>query len=254
MNKKITLVITLLFVAAIFVACTKNVESTVNTTDAKLTMATHGYSALHSRTATSSKGYYETVMSAVGGFNIAYTDFATGKQIYLCNSVQCEHSDESCPSYFAQSYSPEQLIINSNENKLICFARQSIDGEDAGITVFSMNEDGSDRVELTKLLPGTALNGHILISNKSVIYTMAYVPAKKENELKQMLISINTISGETNDIKQFNSNERIESVKDSYIYLSKWADGNKYKVCKFNISDNTISEILEYETQTKADT
>lgn len=48
-------------------------------------------------------GFYRMMPRADGSNNLCYIDFATQREIYLCNQPNCTHDDDSCTSWFPTS-------------------------------------------------------------------------------------------------------------------------------------------------------
>ena len=51
------------------------------------------------RGSANSAGFYQIIMQSNGRSNLLFTDHAAEKQVYLCSTPSCEHSDASCSSF-----------------------------------------------------------------------------------------------------------------------------------------------------------
>lgn len=54
---------------------------------------------LITRGSANSAGFYQIIMQNNGRSNLLFTDHAAEKQVYLCSTPSCEHSDASCSSF-----------------------------------------------------------------------------------------------------------------------------------------------------------
>lgn len=113
--------ILILFIA-MFMLCSCSSGKVSEDGDIQLEMLTRSSSGNPRYNSFTDDGYYEVMdRVSVGGRNIMYTDFATGKQIYLCNRPECYHNDESCPSYFSGNYTSVRPFIDKSGTKLLCY-------------------------------------------------------------------------------------------------------------------------------------
>ena len=67
----------------------------------------------------SSDGFYRFVAREEGGTNLRYIDFASGQEVYLCSSPNCNHNDESCPSWFSNFFGRQLAIPVGNHLVLL---------------------------------------------------------------------------------------------------------------------------------------
>lgn len=115
----------------------------------------------------SGNGYYyiEGMQKDLGkdlwGSHIMYMDFATRKEVYLCNEPGCKHRDENCTSVLTEEFSSDCLIFAVND-RLYLVNRDDQYGEDTTVvnqgdgledtvskrmptTIYSMGLDGTNR-------------------------------------------------------------------------------------------------------------
>lgn len=102
----------------------------------------------------SSSGFYRIISREdTVAFNLCYTDFATGQEIYLCNQPNCTHNNDSCPSWFGLDFALTYPVPVGDKLVLIHGAVPSyaeVMGENGVAQVILTNLDGSERKTIAR--------------------------------------------------------------------------------------------------------
>lgn len=107
-------------------------------------------------------GYYSySSLKPDSTFNILYTDYATKKQIYLCNRVECTHSDESCTSWvqYKAGGGAVPLLLEDRLALMHLGSKFMYEqyGEDALAHLDTLGLNGAGRKTVLRMKPNTSL-------------------------------------------------------------------------------------------------
>lgn len=255
--KKIMAAAAVLCLALLLTACktetaSENAGKTENQTTGEvqsLTALTFGNPAVSRSHSFTNQGYYQILDKGENGRNIQYIDFASQQQIYLCDRPECLHNDESCSSYLEDPVS--KLLVSPESNKLLIFTARF--DEDKGVTVpklISMDMDGSNRKELC-VFPDDGFTRGQYVCSASELFFVNDIPDYKKQSVKTVLEAINLETGETREITELKSGERIISACQDIIYLEKWnGDKNETEYVRCNAQTgemNTAISLLSNE-------
>lgn len=163
------------------------------------------------------QGYYYIHM-ATEKSNIKYFDYATKKEIYLCNKPNCQHDTEKCYSYLPITGESE-IFVYQNHLYLISSTTEikEIETEENGglisgtesqtpPVIYQMNLDGTNKTKLFECPSGTNIIPCAIAEN--TIYAFF---TKNENiatginsttqmETERKLVEINTKTGKYEEI------------------------------------------------------
>ena len=147
--------------------------------------------------------YYITEESAelskdLWGRHIMYMDFATKKEVYLCNEPGCKHKDKNCTSVLAEEeFGSDYLLFALNDRLWLVSKDQDEENtistdmyfdEEEGISlkqklptvIYSMNRDGSDRKKEYSFEQDVTVDQVVLCDGENI-----YLAAKKVNTISE---------------------------------------------------------------------
>lgn len=125
-------------------------------------------------------GYY--YIDSNENSNIKYFDYATKKEIYLCNKPNCNHDTDKCSSYLEIGENREMFIYNNyiyltNSNGSTTTINATM-GDDGAIdmtsesgktpTIYRMNLDGTNKEKLFECPSGVELASSYVLSRKNM--------------------------------------------------------------------------------------
>lgn len=237
----------LIVIMTMFMLCSCSGGKVTESEDVQLKMLTRGTAGLPIYNSYTDDGYYEIMnRTSVGGSNIMYTDFATCKQIYLCNRPECYHNDENCPSYFPGNCTPNFIFMDKSGTKLLSYVSYRDEEDNYIYQLYSMNTDGSERKMICDLGSAMPSKGHIVGSDDK-IYNVILRPNFEKKETEQKLISIDLSSGEKEELYTFENGEKIVSACGSRIYLDRYNSGkSKHAVDTIDLATGERKEVYSY--------
>lgn len=106
-------------------------------------------------------GYYHFEADEDGQTHLFYTDYSTGKEVYLCNKPECKHNDESCTAYLSSS-NIEEMFVYKDHLYFIELSQGTVQIFGDGIAsssknaphIYQMDLDGQNKKELCQLEEG----------------------------------------------------------------------------------------------------
>lgn len=168
--------------------------------------------------------------------NIYYYDYASKKEIFLCDQPQCTHTDDSCTSFVGDSMNDYVFLhdqhlyqIHRSESGSVIGNNLTIDSSSQAGSIIQMDLDGKNKKTLCTLPEGYAYDDNRIITDEQY----AYMPLAKEdlismNENSHMnytvdakLYRIDLTSGKMESIMDFND-MKIIGVHNRDIILSKY--------------------------------
>ncbi len=232
-----------------FIGCSaKSAEHSKTVTDNNFKQISRGNPAILRYNSYTDSGYYDIVYREDGGTNVTFTDFASAKQVYLCNRAECNHNDETCTSYFEPEYNNIRIFPTYDQEKILCLTDYDLGGSAIELRLLSFDKNGENRKELIAFGTDTYTLGHIAVSDNYVLFSMAYLDIDK-NEVKNGLIVANYKTGEWENICDLNFEYSIESVLGGKVYLSKEGyENNEYTIHTYvlDLSTGDINETYKY--------
>ena len=196
------LLVVVLAMAAMLSACqsTQNKASeTVNNTadsDAALTLC-QSYDE---------DGYYmaDVFYTDSTNANLTYFDFASKKQIFLCEQPGCTHDTESCRSY--STGIPQIYVINDG---LVLFEMAPDKTKPANIQL--ADKDGSNRRPLMEF-PADCLVLDPVYHDGQNLYMMTQQTSKDTGDIIKTVMKVNLQNGERTDIYTFDKEDYAASL------------------------------------------
>ncbi len=151
-----------------------------------------------------SEGYYYITGNSVElgkdlrGRHIMYMDFATKKEVYLCNEPGCKHKDKNCTSVLPEEEFGDDCILFVLNNRLWLVSKDQDDentiasdlyfDEKEGLperqklptVIYSMNRDGSSRKKEYTFEQDVTVDQVVLCDGENM-----YLAAKKVNAISE---------------------------------------------------------------------
>ena len=121
------------------------------------------------RGSANSAGFYQIIMQNNGRSNLLFTDHAAEKQVYLCSTPSCEHSDASCSS-FIDSAGYYVFPVALEDKLLVVYSYIALPDEapkPSKVEIMDLN--GTNRRTLCELENGITLQDGAAASEKSLI-------------------------------------------------------------------------------------
>ena len=207
MNKKILMIGSALFgiitTLSIFIVVFQHMEQASNNTDTKPDIAAKNDAVMklidRGDVQTYENGYYMIKDLE----HIMYFDYATQKEVYLCNKPNCKHEDESCSSYLNIAevneifyYDQHLYLVNAQE------ASNVVSINDAGTTsmasdngnpstVYRMDLDGTNREKLFTVPSGTQISMPYVIKGNQMFTFLEYYQTYLLEQSKQYAGKVN---------------------------------------------------------------
>lgn len=243
MNKKILMIGSALFgiitTLSIFIVVFQHMEQASNNTDTKPDIAAKNDAVMklidRGDVQTYENGYYMIKDLE----HIMYFDYATQKEVYLCNKPNCKHEDESCSSYLNIAevneifyYDQRLYLVNAQE------ASNVVSINDAGTTsmasdngnpstVYRMDLDGTNRKKLFTVPSGTQISMPYVIKGNQMFTFLEYYEhiQDKQNSFttnitSRKLIAINLDNGSYEEIDDA-MNDSFIGIYDNKIILQE---------------------------------
>lgn len=201
--------------------------------------------------------------------HLAYYDYATQQEIYLCNKPECQHKDSTCTAYLDGASSMSQLFVYKNHLYIV---------ENIGLTMNALGEsqalspqviqidlDGQNRKDLYKLDDYEFEYGSIIVGDDCL-----YIPVIRETKVEtgknsfmqvtaeKYLYKINLETGEGQQVMDMKY-KNIMSVEGRSIimnvsqydeYPEKYLKENDYsKYDQLMANSKTNYEIYDIDTE-----
>lgn len=145
------------------------------------------------------EGYYYISSTAHGNdqeemVNLMYLDYASGKEMFLCNQPGCSHDTDTCNSFLEDVHSVDTKVLFISGNRLYLLLSPADDSgsmstgwidpsyegliisgsSDTQPRLYSMNTDGTDRRVLCEFDSGIVVEDKVAVCKDSI-----YVICKK---------------------------------------------------------------------------
>ncbi len=255
--KKLVLILLLAFCLFV-VSCTPRIDGALPESSGDTTPTLSTDASLDLKVGTDKSNNYEAI-AAVGtesGYyqmvesNIYYTDYATASRLPLCSTPNCEHSDDSCTSFFQGS--GILFLDNEQEHLFYLGSNSSTDNIESDGQYVSANRDVLYRMELSgagreiiyDFGTGAAYNHGTIATSTDSLYL---IYATNENQVHKFFLGrIDLDSGNLTPVKEVENGEYIVSAFDNTIFID-----NNGKVYKYDLSIGESTLVYEYSPQEK---
>ncbi len=152
-------------------------------------------------------------------YHIMYIDYATRKEVFLCNNVGCKHNTEACTAVILDEYMLEHSLFFHNGKLYLLekayddegsmsydtFSEEysgfvSVGEEDNSQFLYCMNPDGTDRKKVLEFEKGISIGDHVL-EDDSGLYIIEKKIKTQGSKVKyavateKKLVRIDDISG-----------------------------------------------------------
>ena len=196
-------------VAAILCAC----QSTQNNTSS--TQETTNNAAASDAALTLCQSYDENGCYLADMFytdstnaNLTYFDFASKKQIFLCEQPGCTHDTESCRSYMTAI--PQMYVINDG---LVLLQMGATESQPPNIQL--ADKDGSNRRPLMEF-PADCLVLSPVYHDGQNLYMMTQQTSKDTGDMIKKVMKVNLQDGERTDIYTFGKEDYAASLSGAW--------------------------------------
>lgn len=180
-------------------------------------------------------GFYHIATRDIGNDscnNIYYYDYASKKEIFLCDKPECKHDDPSCSSYLDPLSIDKFLFVSGSH---IYYIRNdsyafSLDNKDKaeGTTITQIDLDGKNHKILATFPKGFTFTSNNMICNEQYAYLNLEKEEDKEMSngnymritMEKKLYRVNLSNGEVKEITDFKGMNLI-GVDGNDIILSK---------------------------------
>lgn len=177
------------------------------------------------------QGYYFIKRQEDGLSHISYYDYASSKEVLLCNKPECQHSDETCTAYLSYEEALSQLFVYGNYLYRIEAMGQMInslgESEDSASRIVRMDLDGQNKKEILRINAGEEFDYTDLVIGNGYLY-IPIVKSKQYESSKSHSFQVTTekilyaIHLETGEILKITDmkDKKIIGVEDRKIIFS----------------------------------
>lgn len=203
---------------------------------------------IHDYSYANSYGYYETgnPLSLHNASSMIYTDFESGKRIFMCSSANCRHNDDSCDSYLPGHVT---ILAPSDEN-IIFFGTYTQDNGDISDRIYVMDTDGKNKklvYEFTMGKDGLEPFKGLARDDSNLYFIGAYID--EDDNRTEGLYKADTVNGGIECIVDFDKtlnigNVSIEGVyEDKFICFGTFREDDSYEVFTLDVNGNITEDI-----------
>lgn len=129
------------------------------------------------------EGYY-FIKTEEQSTHLAYYDYATQQEIYLCKKPECQHNDSTCTAYLDDELAMSQLFVYKNHLYLVDNVGLTMntlgESQTLGSHIVQLDLDGQNRKEIYKLDDNyTFESGDYIIGDDCL-----YIPVVRETKIE----------------------------------------------------------------------
>ncbi|MEG0276185.1 MAG: hypothetical protein RR630_04070 [Coprobacillus sp.] len=168
--------IILLLCCCLLCGCQNQSHSTASTSQQKEDLIFKPWHLIMKKGDGNEEGYYhikekETTEGTV--FNICYYDYATKKEIILCNKPECQHNDETCTACLMSGIT-SQLIVYNDSLYIMESRGLTVDSlgqrQETGPKIIKRNLDGSQPQDVHVLEDGYQFDDTSYVIADDILY------------------------------------------------------------------------------------
>lgn len=223
-------------------SASQNTDDTLESLDAQSkTELLTGYMGASDYAATN-EGFYQVIANPNGGCNILYTDFSSGKTIYLCNQPNCVHDNDACTSWVAAQTA--ELFSAPDESGMYC-----IMGSTNGDELWSMNPAGGDR----KLLYQCAADERLLdaiAGNEKSLYFSVMSMQMKAGTMSKNLLQLDTATGKTTKLLEYPAQTWLFGAYQNTLILLYY-DEPTFTYRTYDLQTGTLTDLYSYSVDSE---
>ena len=187
-------------------------------------------------------GFYKSIPNPQKGSNIVYIDYATKAAVYLCSRPECQHNDETCPSWFP--FAVGGLFLDAKNEHLFCVGSADSEQEQTEV-IWKMDANGENREKFYTCSPSENLID-MVVSDGSSLYFATGVVDKETWKLKKTLKQVNIESGEAVDLMTYQDTEWLFGAFDDEL-LVLFFDGESRRYDAYSLKTKTSRTVLTYD-------
>ena len=193
-------------------------------------------------TVSSKGGFYELTPNPQKGSNIVYIDYATKAAVYLCSRPECQHNDETCPSWFP--FSTGYVFLDAKNKHLFCVGRADSEQEQTEV-IWKMDANGENREKLYTCSPNENLIDMVVSDGSSLYFATGIVDSETWN-LKKTLKQVNIESGKAVDLMTYQDAEWLfGAFEDELLVL--FFDGKSFRYDAYSPETKNSRTLLTYD-------
>lgn len=200
--------------------------------------------------------------------NIKYIDYASKKEMYLCNKPNCTHDDDTCPSYLAGGFSGLGQLFLDEEHLYVVHPKEiSNKNEDAQLSfssnlsmqyqVYKMDLDGNNRSITTSLEANEKLQTTCYAQGK---YFYAVVEQTQADQgVKKQLIRIDANSGKRENLRSMDDTNLVGTYHNQLVivksdYYAHYFDANASVEEMRNLMNASQAELFLFDCDKQTET
>lgn len=192
-------------------------------------------------------GFYQLVRNPQQGSNMIYTDYSTKTTVYLCNRPDCQHNDETCPSWF--SFPGGGIFLDAKGEHLFCAIRGDSEQEQAE-TIWKMDLNGENRQALYTCAPNESLTD-MAISDGTSLYFAAGVTDPETWTLNKTLKQLDIQSGKTEDLMTYQDTAWLFGAFEDELLVQIF-DGASFRYDAYSLKTKTSRTLLTYDENARS--
>lgn len=177
--------ILLILMCIMLVGCqsTKDHKETSQTPSVKEDLVFKDWSYLSMSGDSNEEGYY-FIKTEEKSTHLAYYDYATKQEIYLCNKPECQHNDSTCTAYLDDASAMSQLFVYKNHLYLVDNIGLTMntlgESQALGSRIVQLDLNGQNRKDIYKLDDDYSFEGGDYIIGDDCLY----IPVVRETEIE----------------------------------------------------------------------
>lgn len=168
-------------------------------------------------------GYYNQHVTNYG-YNLSYLDYETKKMVYLCNRLECTHSDSTCTAFLEVQGELNIFLDKAEENLfLLCVGNSDVndDYENRRGKIIKMDKNGENSSVIYQLGSKEVFDGNIARDDKNLYIAVKYIN-KKDNTVKEELRRISLQDGTATVVCQLANSQRVCGAFENNVVLESF--------------------------------
>lgn len=168
-------------------------------------------------TSMSDSGMYTVGTIWANSCNIFYLDFKTQQQIYLCDSPNCLHNDESCTSFISLENGNHEPSVLSFNDKILLVQNAPAGETQGGIWIADGN--GENKRCLFTTADGQSLGAGIFSdgSDQYLYFPLYEIENSDDLQEKKTLVQLNVATGEINRLFEYTGYGLSTTDRDCFV-------------------------------------
>lgn len=206
-------------------------------------------------------GHYYVSVREDGDSNIKYIDYENSSEFYLCNRVECKHSDDTCNSWLPYTSGFYQICLDKEQLYIIHSGADEIqmnkDSQNAQEYVMIMDLSGANKkkIHVFKDAQGATSIGSVVFTDTSIFMIKQKVEIEKNIPTTYFyLTEMEKENGGTKEILRLDFNyPNIVDVKDNKIIITEVEEkenvGFVFSAYSIDVESYNINELYSWDNQ-----